>query len=533
MNVIDRKITLDSFRSHYHSFIPYIGIEYDGMGKPIFPEHGNWGQFPYDIDLCKCEGASDLKKYFVFEEEKENVENFTELRVTFLQLVEKYRLLNGIIRETHYQRRVRKGGKDIIYDYNPTLGEKYNIEILPLVYDDNGEVQPIITNNDVWGVYTDNSFNDNGGLEMLNFVSTALGFFVVDPRYVGDNYVPEIMCYAEIETYRQRMSKLRNSQDCCVQDEYVKYGGDEFYVYLGGKLQALTAEIDYWQKSLYINNNEFASPEIFLPVSLNANFHNIGIYSVLNDGENGNINHDKIKCENVENSKLMYLRHSKVSYCEKIVDGVSKEEELPFILIEDETNGVLIAKTPYMVGYAKNIQMEFDGFYGDLITEISTGTTADTITYVIGAEIKYNYSSQKWEVVDNTTGVKYVEEIPYSIYDYTTNEELYYPMLQDGEEVNAFKDNTLIIGIDNVKVYEIDGTAEVKTEFWVYNDEEMLDNRIIMDEYNFGKIDALVENVAEVSIDRGYVSAFELLYKMGEINTMDDIVNYSNNIFGL
>jgi hypothetical protein len=67
----------------------------------------------------------------------------------------------------------------------------------------------------------------------------------------------------------------------------------------------------------------------------------------------------------------------------------------------------------------------------------------------------------------------------------------------------------------------------------VYNSEEMTDNRIIMEDYNFGKIETIVENAAEVVIDRGYVSAFELLYKMGEVNTMEDIQNYSNNIFGI
>jgi hypothetical protein len=106
-------------------------------------------------------------------------------------------------------------------------------------------------------------------------------------------------------------------------------------------------------------------------------------------------------------------------------------------------------------------------------------------------------------------------------------------MIKNGIEVNAFKDSEMIEGINSVKVYEIDDNVEVTSEFWIYNNEEMMNNRIIMEDYNFGKIETLVENAAEVSIDRGYVSAFELLYKMGEINTMDDIVNYSNNIFGI
>lgn len=518
MNIVEKKITLDGFKSHYHSLIPYVGIEHDGVGRPIFPEHGNWGTFPYDIDLRKCEGFSDLETYF------------GGPRVSFLQLVEKYRLLTDIIRNAYYQKKIFKKGEEVIIPFYPSLSEKYSIEIVSSEIEENEEEEVVIPYT-IWGSYPDDSFNENGGLKMLNFTLNALGFFIVDVEYLGDNYVPDIMCYTEINEYRKRMKKLRNSQDCCIQDEYEKYGGEEFYVYLGGKLQEMDFEIDKWSKKLYIINNEPVSPELFLTLSLNADFHNIGIYSVLNDDEFGEINHDKHVCYNTENSKLRYLRHSKVSYCEKKVDEKVVEEQLPFILVEDEERGVLIAKNPYIVGYAKNVQLNFNKFYGDLITSIVTGETEDEITYVMGAEIVHNGNG--WEVVDNTTGTKYVEKVPYTIYDYTKYDDLSYPMIKNGIEVNAFKDPEMIEGINSVKVYEIDENAKVISEFYVYNDEEMTDNRIIMEEYNFGKVETLVENVAEVVIDRGYISAFELLYKMGEINTMDDIISYSNNIFGI
>ena len=521
MDIVERKITLDGFKSHYHSLIPYVGIEHDGVGRPIFPEHGNWGTFPYDIDLTKCEDFSELGMYF------------GGTRVSFLQLVEKYRLLTDIISKAYYWKKINKRGEEVIKEYHPSLFEKYSIEIVSseVKEDENGEVEEIAIPYKIWGTYPDDSFNENGGLKMLKFTLNALGFFIVDVKYLGDNYVPDIMCYTEINEYRRRMKKLRNSRDCCIQDEYEKYGGEEFYVYLGGKLQEMDFEIDKWSKKLYIINNEPASPELFLTLSLNADFHNIGIYSVLNDEEFGEINHDKHVCYNTENGKLKYLRHSKVSYCEKRVDEKVIEEQLPFILVEDEERGVLIAKNPYIVGYAKNVQLNFNKFYGDLITSIVTGETEDEITYVMGAEIVHN--GDGWEVVDNTTGTKYVEKVPYTIYDYTKYDNLSYPMIKNGIEVNAFKYPEMIEGINSVKVYEIDENAEVISEFYVYNDEEMTDNRIIMEEYNFGKVETLVENVAEVVIDRGYVSAFELLYKMGEVNTMDDIINYSNNIFGI
>lgn len=521
MDIIERKITLDEFKSHYHSLIPYVGIEHDGIGKPIFPEHGNWGTFPYDIDLRKCEEFSDLEQYF------------GGSRVSFLQLVEKYRLLTDIISKAYYRKKINKGGKEIVIDYHPSLSEKYSIEIVSSEVKENeeGEVEEVVIPYRIWGSYPDDSFNKNGGLRMLNFTLNALGFFIVDSKYIGDNYIPYIMCYTEINEYRRRMKKLRNSQECCIQDEFDRYGGEEFYTYLGGKLQEMDFEIDKWSKKIYIINDEPVSPELYLTLSLNADFHNIGIYSVLNGDEFDKVNHEKFLCRNKENSKLKYLRHSKVSYCEKKVGDEIVEEQLPFILVEDEERGVLIAKTPYIVGYAKNIQLNFNKFYGDLITSIVTGETEDEITYVMGAEILHNGNG--WEVVDNTVGTKYVEKVPYKIYDYTEYDDLSYPMIKNGIEVNAFKDPEMIEGINSVKVYEIDDNVEVTSEFWVYNNEEMMNNRIIMEDYNFGKIETLVENAAEVSIDRGYVSAFELLYKMGEINTMDDIVNYSNNIFGI
>lgn len=534
MNIFEKKILLDTFRSHYHSYIPYVGIEYDGMGRPIFPEDGNWGEYPYDIDLCKCEEFSDLKIYFGYDSAA------VSARVSYLQIVEKYRLLVNIINTAYYKRKIMKGGKEYILEHTPTLSEKYSIAVISLnngeSEDDSGEnISNTINEYRIWGEYPDDSFNENGGLRMLNFTSRVLGFFVIDSEYIGDNYVPDIMCYSEVDAYRQNMRSIKDCEDETTQKEYMRYGGDQFYVYLGGKLLELSSEIDYWSKRLYIINNEPVTSDVALTISLNSEFRNIGNYNVINDEEDDNISHEKRKCTNIEDSKLKFLRHTKVSYCEKKVNGTSEEEALPFILIEDETTNRIIAKTPYMVGYAKNVQMNFDKFYGDLITSIIPvdNEKADMITYIMGAEINYDYSQQMWYVIDETVGVKYSEKVGYEIYDYTQRDDLSYPLIKDGIEVNAFKDSTLIEGINSIKVYEMLENAEVTSEFWVYDDEEMGNNRIIMEDYNFGKIDTSIENIGEINIDRGYVSAFELLYKMGEINTMDDIVSYSNNIFGI
>lgn len=526
MDIVERKITLENYRSKHHSFIPYVGIQYNGMGSPIFNDHANWGEYPYDIDLCKCDGYSNLKTYFGYNETAETA------RVSFLQLTEKYYILYNIIKNATYYQKIIKNGESKILIYTPELNEKYNIPIFDSEKVDNGEITPQIS---LYGLYPDNSFENNGGLEMLNFVLKALGMFVVDSEYIGDNYVPEIMYYTEIAPYREKMKKIQKNVDCCTQESYEMYGGDKFFNYLGGKMLEIQREIDYWNKSLYIINGEPVSSDMFITFALNCDFHNIGIYTVLNDKIEGNVNEEKYKCQNTENSKLQYLRHSKVSYCEETIDGITKEKELPFILVEDENSGKFVAKTPYVVGYAKNIEMVFGKFYGDLITDITpvTDENCDLITYFLGAEIEYDRSDKIWRVTDETIGIKYCEKVPYQICDFSNKHELSYTMIRNGLEVNAFQYPDLIVGINAVKVYEVNENAEVVTEFWICNDEEMTDDRIIMLDYNFGKIDTMVENVVDVRIDRGYVSAFELLYKMGEINTMEDIVSYSNNIFGL
>ena len=57
--------------------------------------------------------------------------------------------------------------------------------------------------------------------------------------------------------------------------------------------------------------------------------------------------------------------------------------------------------------------------------------------------------------------------------------------------------------------------------------------KLIMMDYNLGKTEQIVENIEDVTVDRGYASAFELHYKMGEINTFEDLERYQNNIFGI
>lgn len=531
MEIIKRQISLEDFKSHQHSFIPFIGIKYDGMGNPIFPTHGNWGEIPYDIDICCCRDYEKLKTYFGYEEDD------IEARVSFSELVKKYRILKNVIDNAVYYERISKGGEKIVSVFYPNLSEKYHINII-LPDED--------TDSNVFGVFNDTTFIDNGGLLMLNFILRAFGMFIVDWKYVGNNYVPEIMYYTEIQDYLNKLRILQKGEGCCAVEEFEMYGGNDFLNYLGGKLHEIKTEVDYWAKSLYLINGEPVSPEMSLTLSLKSDFYNIGIYTVtevegktitgegwVEDGEY-NI---------MEYSKLKYLRHSKVSFCERIDENghvINYNEELPFILIEKSSGEGFVAETPYKVGCPKNISTEIeDGEvvnYGDMIYRITTGETSDLIEYVIGGRLVEENGVWYYADADTKgyyTGVRYSENTLFEYQDYSNNPTLRYPLLKSDIEVNAFNYPDLMENISRIKIYKINDESIVPAKFWMEEPSDKMNNLVIMEDYNFGKTETIVENVDDIVIDRGYVSAFELHYKMGEINTMDDIVNYSNNIFGL
>ena len=529
MDIIKRQISLEGFKSRQHSFIPFIGINYDGMGTPIFPNHGNWGEIPYDIDICRCDGYEVLKTYFGYNE------NDTEARVSFKDLIKKYRILKYVIDNANYYEKINKSNEEILTPFTPNLGEKFSINVIS----PDEEIE-----YDVFGVFDGKAFTNNGGLLMLNFILRAFGMFVVDKKYVLDNYVPEIMYYTEISEYINKLRMMKKGEGCFTIDEFEMYGGDAFLVYLGSKSREVKSEIDYWAKTLYINKGEPVSPDMSISFSLNSDFYNIGIYTVTDEQKDiGSSWVEEKEYKIREKSKLKHLRHSKVSYCERVDENgniINYKEELPFILSEKNSVEGFVVENPYKVGYPKNISTEIESGeiinYGDMIYRITTGETNDIIEYVIGGRLieengVWNYADAG--VDKDYTGVRYSEVVPFEYQDYSNKPTLRYSIIKNGVEVNAFKYPDLIANASQVKIYKVDDEAMVDAKFWLSEPNDKMNNLVIMEDYNFGRTEAIVENVDDVVIDRGYVSAFELHYKMGEINTMDDIVNYSNNIFGL
>jgi hypothetical protein len=101
--------------------------------------------------------------------------------------------------------------------------------------------------------------------------------------------------------------------------------------------------------------------------------------------------------------------------------------------------------------------------------------------------------------------------------------------------VNILKDTSIVTNADDVKL--IDAQSEnAGAVSIICLQEETVDKKdvnLIMYESDFGKHDTMIENSNDVLIDRGFISMFELHYKLGEINTMEDMENYGNNFFGI
>lgn len=521
MDVIERKINLEEFRSRRPSLIPYIGIEYR-HGLPVFPEHGNWGEIPYDIDICKCSGYDNLKVYFGYDGDSETA------RVSFRELVKKFRLLRRILDEADYFELIQKEGVETWVEYTPNLGEKHSLNVFSSL----SEVPDGLTKV---GLSEDDSFNKNGGVDMMRFLLKAMGVFMVDLKYVGDNYVPEMMTYCETAEQLRTLRRLRKGEDCCADEEYELHGGDDFLFYVMGKVNEMEGEIRYWRNALYRDEDgNPVGPDMVLDVALSSDFHSVGIYTPVEGtgSEAEMVGSESGFTTGIETTRLPYLRSKKVNYCERTVDGEIFDEELPFILVE-KGNDKLKAVNPYefMANKVQNASTVVeDGTlqtYGDVIHSFEIGGNEVTVTYVIGARM--NGSEP-----DRNTGVWYTETYPCEYRNYAADPERSYPMMTIwGNEIDGFSDSNFIEGADKVLVFDVPTTAE--TVGWTQNITApgLRNDRVIMLDYNFGRDETLVENVDEVVIDRGYISALELHYKIGEVNTMDDLVKYGNNIFGL
>ena len=519
MEIIEKQISLEPFKSRHPSLIPFLDENMVLVGLDVLSVNGNWGNFPCDIDITKCKGYENLASYF------------NGNRVSFRQILDKYNIFEEILTNSFYYRKISKKGNFKWITYEPTLSEKYTLPIFPSLND------KTVGENTLVGLYRDNSFEENGGLLMLSFLLKALGKFIVDRSYVkDDNYVPEILYYCGIVPFMEMMKRLKNDNKCCGISDYELYGGDKFYQYLVLKKGEIKDECNFWLNALYRDSDRNVKISSFnVAVALNGEMRNMGLYTVCNDDT-----YDKITDHEVEyetESMLKYLRMDKLCYCDN--NGV--EEELPVALVtcDDET-----AKYEMLPKYCPNrpknvtVNVSDDGtitYVGDIIYNMvyNDDMTEVTIDYVISGKLKSEDGQWVYDVESNT-GLRFSEVRACEIHDYTKDKNRQLLELIGEIEMDILKNPNIIKNVNNAIIISDENmNAEVMAKYNSTQIESITNAPIIMYDYDFGKFESLVENVEDVMINRGFTSAFEMHYKLGEINTFDDLAKYGNDSFNI
>lgn len=655
MELIRKCISLNPHISRHGSLIPYLAGESSPQGDIImddysidissYSESGNWGAFPYDINIDKCKTfvtnsgrvvkPTDLKKFF-----DDNRLSFDVLSTTYYNIRNRFN-------EIRYFKRILKNGELKWVGFLPSFYEKLDIKTttsLPETADEHDRI----------GVYENYLFEEYDFVNLYEFLLKAMGIFVVNDIYVKqDNGVPETMYYTGIKGYLLSMESFKDSNICCKTKEYEFLGGDVFYSYLKKKQNEIDKEIYYWYNAIYRDDAyNVIPPFITIPVALNCDCHTVGMYTSVPNTDEGEMPSDGEIVEINTSSPLKYLRRSKISYCTEIKNGVEVAVEMPVILDEkilDENNVVQEYELtqPYQVGYVKNLSKGDGGYYyGDIIYRMDFIPNNDgsegivNIYYVLGGKLKddngileysdvrginepmpdFNefvrnpelikfWSVEKYLYIKNEFSKKenysessdikfkgeYLNSVPvrtednkneiwvYEVYQGDNNltkgdyvitfsekdrfyftksilSETYFSGIRLFEQKKwkmfNYRDSKYSINVllNNYSIpkdiFEIDGLVSNATNVKIIDYGEMnsmvpclfyshgssgLEGNCSMValEQDFGKIETIIENSNDVVVDRGYVTSFELCYKLGEINTMEDMENYGNNFFGL
>ena len=81
MEIVKKIISLEPLRSRQFGLIPYYGMK-TVDDKYVLSENGNWGNYPFDIDITKCKGYESLQECFG----ETNVVSFSQiLRIVYYQ----------------------------------------------------------------------------------------------------------------------------------------------------------------------------------------------------------------------------------------------------------------------------------------------------------------------------------------------------------------------------------------------------------------------------------------------------------------
>jgi hypothetical protein len=136
-----------------------------------------------------------------------------------------------------------------------------------------------------------------------------------------------------------------------------------------------------------------------------------------------------------------------------------------------------------------------------------------------------------------SSGVRFCEKKEWQLKNYEKDNSVQIKMLFSNKRtaVNILKDPTIVKNLKEAKLIDYTKMDDDVEGVYVLSDEgkTMETSKFLMMERDFGKIDAKVENLDNLILDRGYASAFEMHFKLSEVNTLEDMENYGNNFFGL
>ena len=377
MEIIRKRINLNSHISRHGSLIPYLTGDVSPQGEitmdkyavdaSSYSENGNWGAFPYDIDIAKCRSFVAFNGREI--KPSSLIKFFSGNRISFDELSSLYFFTKNAFNKIHFHKRILKKNELLWVDYTPSFYEKFNIVSLFDLPEDAGD-------GTVIGIFKNPDFTDFEIADLYIFLMKAMGIFTVNDAYIrNDNGVPEIMYYTGIKGYLNTMDSFKDSNVCCNLKEYEFLGGNIFYNYLKRKQEEIEDEIKYWHFALFRDETyEIDTPFINIPVALNCDSNIIGLYTAVpNTTENTENDDEGSIIETSMISPLKYLRRSKITYCTEWKNGVASTVELPLILDEktiDKNNVVLeyVLTQPYQVGFVKNISKgDFGRLYGDII----------------------------------------------------------------------------------------------------------------------------------------------------------------------
>lgn len=395
------------------------------------------------------------------------------------------------------------------------------------------------------------SLFDNG-IAFIKDINTKIGRIVVPPVVVENNekkviegtFVPEMIFQTQVSELITRLEELKDKSQnsCCDIETYEDYGGDTFYNFLKSQKNN---EVKY--------GNSGNTVTIDIPILLTTNIKDLGQFKLsensYEEGDEGstsagsqigewdyisyesNVLGSTIVTGGTGESKLLTLRKRRRSYDD---DG----KELP-VIFDIETEEFVL---PFEIGYLKNIQLFNGQYYGDTIQNIiiNEDDMVITFTYVIGGRLETfgdnlvldeisPYTVNDKELWDGD-GIWYQETYPYIIesgFTFTLNGKEYTKdYMKIDFESSMVDDLNKTIDFPNKK-YILSTDISYRREIYEEGDKPL---------YRDEKMVGMNENMREsydVAIDRGYSSAFERHFLLGEIKTFQDLEMLRNNMFNI